>query len=172
MTRRLSPRSAVAGLAALALTITLSACTASDGGSPSSHASASASGAASSAPGVDASTGAQEPAAFLPDADATANLPIFTEVVNTVWASDARGEGRAYIDALVATGFSDKTAMQVTPDQTGIGQTAESILFSVRWQGSCLVGQVGPATGDPVTAVQQVLPGDVCLIGTTRPIDW
>ena len=40
--------------------------------------------------------------------------------------------GRAYIDALVAAGF-DKAAMQVTPDQTTVGNPAESIQFSVRW---------------------------------------
>ena len=88
-----------------------------------------------------------------------------------MWASDSRGEGRAYIDALVAGGF-DKAAMQVTRDESTVGNPAESIQFSVLWKGECLIGQVGPATGDPVTVVARALEGGACLVGNTRPIDW
>jgi hypothetical protein len=92
-------------------------------------------------------------------------------VTEQVWGSPDQASGRAYIDALVAAGF-DKEAMQVTADLTTIGNPAESILFSVQWGEDCLVGQVGPTTGDPVTAVMPVVPDDGCLIGVTRPIDW
>lgn len=89
-----------------------------------------------------------------------------------VWASDERASGRAYIDALVAAGF-DRTAMQVTQDLTTVGNPVESLQFSVSWAGEeCLVGQVGPSTGEPVTVVVDQLAEGRCLVGNTRPIDW
>lgn len=112
-----------------------------------------------------------EALAFDPDGSAKDNLPVFAAVVDDVWATDGRGSGRAYIDALVSAGF-DKTAMQVTQDLSTVGNPAESIEFSVLFQSECLVGQVGPAIPEPVTAVMPALPGDLCLVGATRPIDW
>ncbi|GAA1990538.1 hypothetical protein GCM10009777_27320 [Microbacterium pumilum] len=114
---------------------------------------------------------ASEPPALVPDGTADDNLPLFAEVTAAVWASDDRASGRAYVDGLVAAGF-DKAAMQVTQDTTTVGNPAESIQFSVRWDDECLVGQVGPATGDPVTVVVPVLAEGTCLVGDTRPIDW
>jgi hypothetical protein len=102
---------------------------------------------------------------------ASENLPLFESVTAAVWASPEQVSGRAYIDALVASGF-DKSAMQVTPDETTVGNPAESIQFSVRWGEECLVGQVGPATGTPVAIVVPVLTEGTCLVGQTRPIDW
>jgi hypothetical protein len=92
-------------------------------------------------------------------------------VVSQVWEGPDRASGRAYVDALAAAGF-DKAAMQVTQDETTLGDPAESLQFSVRWGESCLVGQVGPATGDPVTVVLPAVGRGTCLIGKTRPIDW
>ncbi|MBD3941498.1 hypothetical protein IF188_07285 [Microbacterium sp. NEAU-LLC] len=109
--------------------------------------------------------------ALVPDGTAADNLPYFTAVTAAVWATDDRVTGRAYIDALVAAGF-DKSAMQLTNDRSTVGNAAESIQFSVRWGDECLVGQVGPATGDPVTVVLPVVAEGTCLIGQTRPIDW
>ncbi|GAA1965457.1 hypothetical protein GCM10009776_30410 [Microbacterium deminutum] len=106
-----------------------------------------------------------------PDGSARDNLPLFASVVAAVWASPNRVSGRAYVDALVAAGF-DKAAMQVTNDTTTVGNPAESIQFSVRWGDQCLVGQVGPATGDPVAVVLPGLAEGECLVGQTRPIDW
>ncbi|OCG75846.1 hypothetical protein A7J15_00935 [Microbacterium sediminis] len=116
-----------------------------------------------------APTAAPEPT-LVPDGSAADNLPLFTRVVADVWGSEQRGAGRAYVDALVAAGF-DKAAMQVTRDVSTVGNAAESIQFSVRWGEECLIGQVGPETGDPVTSVEAAIDG-VCLIGNTRPIDW
>ena len=99
------------------------------------------------------------------------NLPVFAAVTNSVWSSVQYPSGRAYVDALVATGF-DKAAMQVTEDFSTVGNPAESIQFSVRWGDECLIGQVGPATGEPVAVVAPVLAEGTCLIGQTRPIDW
>ncbi|WP_300266154.1 hypothetical protein [Microbacterium sp.] len=107
-------------------------------------------------------------------ADGTAedNLPLFTAVTQQVWASEAKGSSRAYIDALIAAGF-DRADMQVTKDHSTVGNPAESLQFSVSWgEDHCLIGQVGPSTGDPVTAVMDQLPEGRCLIGNTEPIDW
>jgi hypothetical protein len=109
--------------------------------------------------------------ALQPDGSAADNLPLFTRVTRDVWSGPEQASGRAYVDALVDAGF-DKTAMQVTPDQTTIGNPAESIEFSVRWGEECLVGQVGPAIGDPVATVLPGLSTGGCLIGQTRTIDW
>lgn len=109
---------------------------------------------------------------FVPDGSAEDNLPIFTAVTEAVWASDDRVSGRAYIDALVAAGF-DKAAMQVTADRSTVGNPAESIQFSVRWgDDACLVGQVGPSTGEPQAVVMEQLAEGRCLVGDTRVIDW
>ncbi|MCT9820268.1 hypothetical protein N3K63_08220 [Microbacterium sp. W1N] len=108
---------------------------------------------------------------LVPEGSATDNLPLFTTVMNDVWATDARVQGRAYVDALVAAGFP-KTAMQVTNDATSVGNPADSIQFSVVWAGECLVGQVGPSTPAPTALVMPELPAGDCLIGNTRAIDW
>ncbi len=110
--------------------------------------------------------------ALVPDGSAEDNLPVFTAVAEQVWGTEQRGEGRAYVDRLVAAGF-DREAMQLTPDQSTVGNPAESIQFSVRWgEEECLIGQVGPSTGAVVTTVMPQLAGGRCLVGATRPIDW
>ena len=146
--------------ATASLLLSLAACGPSPAPSP----------AASSAPATAAPT-PEEPV-FHPDGTAEENLPVFTAVTEKIWATDQRGSGRAYIDALVAAGF-DKGAMQVTRDTSTVGNPAESMQFSVRWgDEECLVGQVGPSTGEPVTAVMPQLAEGRCLIGETRAIDW
>lgn len=109
---------------------------------------------------------------YEPSGTAQDNLPIFSEITHQVWSSDQRASGRAYIDALVAAGF-DRSLMQVTADRTTVGNPVESLQFSVRWgDAECLVGQVGPSTGDPVTTVMPQLAEGRCLVGRTQPIDW
>jgi hypothetical protein len=108
---------------------------------------------------------------LIADATAQENLPYFTQIVQAVWNTPDQFHGRAYIDALTAGGF-DKSAMQVTEDESTVGNPAESIQFSVRWGADCLVGQVGPATGAPVATVLPGLSDGGCLVGTTRAIDW
>ncbi|MFE6994869.1 DUF6993 domain-containing protein [Microbacterium sp. NPDC057659] len=106
------------------------------------------------------------------DGTAADNLPLFAEVTARVWSSGRRAEGRAYVDALVAAGFP-RDRMQVTADETTVGNPVESLQFSVAWgDAECLVGQVGPSTGAPVTAVLPQLAEGRCLVGETRPIDW
>lgn len=109
---------------------------------------------------------------YVADGSAADNLPLFTAVTAQVWSSESRNSGRAYVDALVGAGF-DRAAMQVTQDATTVGNPVESLQFSVRWgETECLVGQVGPSTGEPVTAVMPQLAEGRCLVGTTRAIDW
>jgi hypothetical protein len=108
---------------------------------------------------------------FDPEGSAEDNLPVFSDVVEEVWASGDRGLGRSYIDGLVAVGF-DKAAMQVTQDLSTVGNPAESIEFSVLFDEKCIVGQVGTTIPEPVSVVMPVLPGGLCLVGATRPIDW
>jgi hypothetical protein len=105
-----------------------------------------------------------------PEGTAEENLPIFAAVTAEVWAASGSSSGSAYIDALTAAGF-DKSAMQVTQDLTTVGRPVESMQFSVRWDTQCLVGQVGPSTGNPVTMVMDQLAEGRCLVGTTRPIE-
>lgn len=119
----------------------------------------------------DAGTAAPAKPTLLPNGSADDNLPLFTDVTERVWASGDRTHGRAYIDALVEAGF-DKKAMQVTADLSTVQRHAESILFSVKWGDECLIGQVGPETGEPVATVMDVVGEGVCLIGNTRDIDW
>lgn len=109
---------------------------------------------------------------YVADGTADDNLPLFAAVTGSVWASDQRASGRAYIDALTAAGF-DRAAMQVTQDVTTVGNPAESLMFAVRWGDTeCLIGQVGPSTGEPVTVVMPQLAEGRCLVGATRAIDW
>lgn len=146
--------------AAAVLLLTLAACAPSPVEPPTS---------ASPAPTV---TPTDSAPTLQPDGSAADNLPVFTAVAEAVWSTDQRGAGRAYIDALVAAGF-DRAAMQVTQDTSTVGNPAESLQFSVRWgEKECLIGQVGPSTGQVVTAVMPQLAEGRCLIGTTRSIDW
>lgn len=104
-----------------------------------------------------------------PAGSAADNLAYFDAVNQRLLSATPTPGGRAIIDGLVAAGF-DKTAMQVTPDETTIGNAVDSIQFSVRIGGDCLIGQ---ASGAGYTGtVGPVADGTSCLIGTTRVIDW
>lgn len=85
---------------------------------------------------------------------------------------DAGGtlDGRAFIDHLVAAGYP-KTEMELTPDRTAINGEADSVQFSIRLNGTCLLGQYGPNIGY-ASAVAPLLGTGKCLVGATRPIDW
>ncbi|GGI47226.1 hypothetical protein BCL57_001926 [Agromyces flavus] len=114
---------------------------------------------------------ASEPPALRPQGSATDNLPYFDAINRAAIAADAGAGGRDFVDALIAAGF-EKSAMQVTADATTIGDPADSIQFSVRFAGECLVGQYGPKSDGYHSAVRPALGTGDCLIGQTRPIDW
>lgn len=144
------------------MVVSLAACTSSAEPAPPSPAPSTQTPAASASPSATPSV----------DADsAEARLPEFTTVMNDVWDDSASVAGRDYIDALVDAGFS-KDAMQVTFDETSIGDPVDSLQFSVRIGEDCLVGQVGPSVDTPTALVLPGLEGGGCLVGQTRPIDW
>lgn len=159
---------AVGALAAVAAAVILTGCTGSATPAPTS---ATASSPVTESPDSTPSP-TNAPIALVPDGTAEQNLPLFRKVVRHVWTGDDRVRGRAYVDALVKAGFAKKD-MQVTEDRSTVGNPAETLMFSVRWSdGQCLVGQVGPETGKPVTKVLPELGDGKCLLGKTRSIDW
>ena len=107
---------------------------------------------------------------LLPEGTATDNLPFFDAVNAATLAANPAAGGQAIIDGLVAAGFP-KAEMEVSSDTTSIGEPADSIQFAIRWQGQCILGQNGPATGYHSSVVSQLDTGR-CLIGVTRAIDW
>jgi len=108
---------------------------------------------------------------FDPAGDAKVNLPFFNHVALGVLAANPEAGGAEFIDALSAGGF-DKAQMQVTPDRTAVDLAADSIQFSVRINDECLIGQTGPATQGYHSMVAPILATGMCLVGTTRQIDW
>jgi len=146
------------------MTIAIAACSSEGSAAPSPTAS----------PAVtvsDAPTPTPTTPVLVPEGTAEDNLAVFTWVTETVWDSDDRVKGRAYIDALEDAGF-DREDMEVTRDESTVGNPAESIQFSVLWRDDCIVGQVGPSTEKPTAVVLPELPEGGCLVGQTRPIDW
>ena len=116
------------------------------------------------------SPGASEPPPPAIDLGGTAtqNKPFFDQV-NAATAATGAHDGRSFIDGLVAAGYS-KEAMEVTPDRTTVNAQVDTLQFSVRLNGTCLVGQWGGA--GYASYAGPLLADGHCLIGTTRPIDW
>lgn len=106
-----------------------------------------------------------------PQLSAAANLPYFNLLARTVLAAHPDAGGRPFIDALVAGGF-DKKAMEVTFDRTNADLAADTIEFSVKFDGECLIGQTGPASHGYHSMVAHTLGSGTCLVGRTRQIDW
>lgn len=78
-------------------------------------------------------------------------------------------DGQSIINNLVSNGFV-KADMEVTYDTTALDIPVDSIVFSVRIKGECLIGQFSAAG---YSSLQSSLLGTgTCLVGTTRPIDW
>jgi hypothetical protein len=161
--RRLSGAAAV--LCALLLVATLAGCSAS----PAPRAEPSATKSADAGESTGGAPAATPTPGMVAGGSATANKDYFDRVSTTLFASAASADGKTIIDTLVAAGF-DKASMQVTPDTTSNGGAVDSILFSVKLGGQCLLGQRGPAGF--TSAVQPALPDGSCLVGKTRPIDW
>ena len=104
-----------------------------------------------------------------PGGSAAANQQFFDFTNQAFYAAHGMSDGTSIIDNLVAAGFV-KTDMELTPDSTTAGVAADSIIFSVRVNSECLIGQFSAAGYKGVEA--KLLGTGGCLIGTTRPIDW
>jgi hypothetical protein len=156
-------RASALGVAAAAalLLVALSACTSAPDTKPTAGPTASA----TSAP---TSTAAPDPV-IVPTGDAAANLPNVDFVNRKLLASVPTPNGQQIVENLVAAGFG-KGDMEITPDTTVGKEAAGSIQFSVRVNGSCLVGQTGEAGYNAVAA--PLLGTGKCLVGTTRSIDF
>ncbi|GHD38863.1 hypothetical protein D9V29_07280 [Mycetocola manganoxydans] len=126
---------------------------------------------ATSGPGMQGSPTATPVPSFDPAAPVDDARIVFDSVNTATLAGNPDAEGSDFVDALSAAGF-DRATMELTADETTIGNAADSIQFSVRWGESCLIGQNGPAVGGYHSTVAPVLGTGRCLIGSTRPIDW
>lgn len=100
---------------------------------------------------------------------AAQNQSFFDQVNQALIAAGGTLDGAAFINSLEAAGYP-KPTMEVTPDRTAANNAADNIQFSVKLNGTCLIGQYGN-TGYSSTFGPQLADGR-CLIGTTRPIDF
>jgi hypothetical protein len=156
MPSRIARTGLVVALAAAAA-LTLAGCIGAPEPAPVPTETASSAPSAPAAPTIDL------------EGSATDNLPYFDQVNTALIAAGGSLDGRAFIDSLVAAGYP-KTDMEVTADRTAINGAADNIQFSVRINGTCLIGQYGNI-GYASTTVDLLSTGR-CLVGATRPIDW
>lgn len=150
-------RAGVLLLVSLASAALLAGCSSADAGGldpvPSVPSSASpASNAPAPRPSLDPSRPAKD------------NLAYFDLTVKALLHKNPAASGAAVIDALAAAGF-DRADMQVTPDRTAADLEADSIQFSVRFNGECLVGQRGPEDNGYHSMVAPLLGTGRCLLG-------
>jgi hypothetical protein len=104
-----------------------------------------------------------------PTGTAEENFEFWEYLVGQMSDAYQMADGSVMIQSLVDNGF-DKGAMELTPNETAIGETADSVIFSVRFAGECLIGQI---FSDGYNATRQpILSTGKCLVGTTRPIDF
>lgn len=110
---------------------------------------------------------------YVPGGSAEDNLPFFERTLAEYATSESPIEGAPIVDALAAAGF-DTAHMQVTYDLTRTGLVSDNIFVSARFDDSCLIGQFVTETRELFTEIAQALGADhsICIIGTTRPIDW
>lgn len=108
-----------------------------------------------------------------PDGTAEDNLAYFQATLGAYAASESPIEGKPIVDALAAAGF-EKANMQVSYDSTRTNLVADNIFVSVRFDDSCLVGQFVTESRELFVETADALGADktICIIGTTRPIDW
>ncbi|WP_241980530.1 hypothetical protein [Cryobacterium sp. Hh11] len=162
---RFSLSAVVAVGAVLLLGVSLAACT----GVPAEPAATTAVSTTSATP--DSSAIPAPDPALVPTGTAGENLVYFNFLAAAVTKANPAADGRAYIDALVAGGF-DRSAMEVSFDRTQADLVADSVQFSVRFAGECLIGQIGPASDGFHSVVAPILSTGLCLVGSSRQIDW
>lgn len=122
---------------------------------------------------VSVPTETEAPPEFVPGGSASDNEDYLRYVLRQSIRDGLEINGVNVVNTVVAAGF-DRAAMQVSYDTSATGLPADNIFVSVRFNESCLLGQVVPAEKTVFTSVQPAVGPDktVCLIGQTRPIDW
>ncbi len=156
------PRAMSAGAIVVAMALGAAAC-----GSPTPEATPPAT---STMPTIVAPTVAPEVIPELnPNGTALQNLDYFDYVLRELIAETSTPTGRQIIDRLAESGF-DKSQMELTPERTPIGGAADNIQFSVKINGTCLLGQSGNVGF--ITIAADLLATDTCLVGNTQPINW
>jgi hypothetical protein len=117
-------------------------------------------------PPVDVTAPAPTPtqSAYDPDATADENLAFFNAAVEPLTDTKDLPAGADVITALTDAGF-DSSAMELTADETAIGLDADSIEFSVKINGQCIIGQFGSFGYRSIVAT--ILATDTCLVGKT-----
>lgn len=106
---------------------------------------------------------------YWPEGTAVQNQRFFDFVNEQQHAAHGMGTAESIVDALTAGGF-EKSAMEVTWNQTAIGLPVASIIVAVRIGDECLIGQFDPDRY--VGVITEVLGTGFCLVGQTKPIDW
>ncbi len=124
-----------------------------------------------SAPAPSASSVLPSDPVLRPELGAKQNLAYFDFVNRRTLAVNPNADGKAFIDGLIAAGFA-KADLQVTADRTSANLPSDSIQFSVRLNGSCLIGQNGKGSLGYHSIATALLATGNCLIGNTRSINW
>jgi hypothetical protein len=106
---------------------------------------------------------------FDPSGTAEENLLFWRYTVEKLYKNHGLPDGATVVQALVDAGFV-KTDMEITPDYTAISEPVDSIIFSVRFNGECLIGQLFSYSWNYTRA--PMLGTGTCLVGATRPIDF
>lgn len=157
--------------AVLILGLSLTACTGGPAEPAASGTAPSTSSTPDASPIPEPSPTPEPDPTLLPTGTAAENLVYFNFLAAAVTKANPAADGRAYIDALVAGGF-DRNAMEVTFDRTQADLAADSVQFSLRFANECLIGQIGPASDGFHSVVAPILSTGLCLVGSTRQIDW
>jgi hypothetical protein len=100
---------------------------------------------------------------------AAQNRAYFDFTMTAYLHSTTAADGKAMVNWLVSAGFT-QSDMEVTPDKTSVGLSADTIIVSVRIASACLIGQIN-STGYHSELANTLSTGR-CLVGTTRTIDW
>jgi hypothetical protein len=98
---------------------------------------------------------------FYPSGSASSNLPIFENILAVTGSGKPNHNLSDSISLLVDTGF-DLEAISHTPENSKIGEPADSVSLAVEFGGECLIAQFS-SSWMTVTIAQPTVSG--CLIG-------
>lgn len=107
---------------------------------------------------------------FFPEGTAVDNRPLFDWVLGHTVLEVTDDPGRRMAKTLIAEGFSAKD-MQLTKSKSGTGKPADSVIISVQFGNSCLLGQ-RMSDKSFSSSIESALKGGGCLVGKTRKIEW